>query len=95
MGEDRTEAPSRDTATPTSLKPWGQAPPRSSQDRFHILTPHPSAHLEGTRVLRFWREAHQVRSGKLTRQWAGASPTSGDDGSGGNRQKPRAISLRC
>lgn len=35
-------------------------PPCSTRDRFQILTPHPSAHLEGTRGLRFWRQPHQV-----------------------------------
>lgn len=35
--------------------------PRSIQVCFHILALHPSAHLEGTRGLSFWREPHQVR----------------------------------
>lgn len=37
-------------------------PPRSIQVCFHILALHPSAHLEGTRGLSFWREPHQGSS---------------------------------
>lgn len=53
----------RDLATPTVLEPRDRLshPPRSIQVCFHILALHPSAHLEGTRGLSFWREPHQVR----------------------------------